>query len=60
MTLTSVPVSMRNQQLEVASVRNSRQLVGRPGLLVTASEWPDRFPTSGRVADIFLASSPNL
>ena len=52
MTLTSAPVSMRNRRPEMASVRNSRRLVGRPGSLVAASDWPDRFPTFGRVADI--------
>ena len=52
MTLTSAPVSMRNRWPEVVSVRNSRRLVGRPGSLIAASDWPDRFPTSGRVAGI--------
>ena len=52
MTLTSAPVSMKNWQPEVVSVRNSRRLVGRPQSLIAASNWPDRFPTSGRVADI--------
>ena len=51
-TLTSAPVSMRNRQRKLASVKNSRRLVVRPGALVTASDWPDHFPTSGRVADI--------
>ena len=52
MTLTSAPVSMRNRRPEVASGRNNRRLVGRPGSLVAASDWPDHFPTSGRVAGI--------
>ena len=52
MTLTSAPVLMRIWRPEVASVRNSRRLVGRPGLLVAASDGPDHFPTSGRVVDI--------
>ena len=52
MTLTSVPVSMINRRLEVASVRNRRPFVGRPGSLVAASDCPDCFLISSRVADI--------
>ena len=50
MTLTSALVLMRSWQPGEESVTNSRQLVGRPGSLVAASDWPDHFPTSGRVA----------
>ena len=42
-TLTSAPVSMRNRRPEFASVKNSRRLVGRPGSLAAASDWPGRF-----------------
>ena len=52
LTLTFVLVSMRNRRPVVASFKNSRQLVGRPGSLVAASDWPDRFPTFGRVTGI--------
>ena len=54
MTLTSAPVSMRNRRPELASVRKSRRLCGWPGLLISASDWPDRFPTSGKEVDTSL------
>ena len=50
--LTSAPVSMRKRQPELASNKNSRRLVGRPGSLTAASNWPRRFLTFGMVVGI--------
>ena len=52
-TLTSIPVLMRNQQPELASVV-SRQLYSWLGSLITTSDCPECFPTSGKKIDTSL------
>ena len=52
MTLTSAPVSIKKRRPELLSVRNNKRLGVWPAALVAESDWPNRFPTSGRVVDI--------
>ena len=50
-TLTLAPVFTRKHVPEAKSWKYKRQLKGRPGSLVTASNWPGRFATWSKVVD---------